>query len=100
MLLHMAGCYDGCVYIVEASSGNVEWCFQTDGKSSGDPMKSSPSVHPTTGFLWFGSHDKHLYCIDISVSKRYIVLTKMVSIPPSACLIKIHIKCILYILYI
>ena len=64
----IVGCYNGCVYVLGSESGSVEWCFQTDGMSSGEPVKSSPVVSASNGWVWFGSHDKHVYSIDVYVS--------------------------------
>ncbi len=33
------------------------------------PLKSSPCVDALTGWMWFGSHDEHLYAVDILVCK-------------------------------
>ena len=57
------GCYDGSMYVVSASNGNIYWAVEGD-----DSVKSSPAVHPSTGYVWYGSHDKHLYSIDIEVA--------------------------------
>ena len=59
------GCYDGSFYVLNRRHGDIHWCFQV---SNGEPVKSSPAVDPTTGWVWFGSHDRHLYCLDILVS--------------------------------
>lgn len=32
-----------------------------------EPIKSSPVLDPTTGLLWVGSHDQHLYALDVEV---------------------------------
>ncbi len=70
---YTVGCYDGCVYVLNSISGNIEWCCKTDGSMSNDPIKSSPIVHPSTGQVWFGSHDKQVYCIDINVSHSLLM---------------------------
>ena len=67
-LCSFLGCYDGRVYTLDCVNGDIVWCFETDGCSSDNPVKSSPTMHPRTGYIWFGSHDKHVYCIDIYVS--------------------------------
>lgn len=48
------------------STGEMYWTFQT-----GAAVKSSPCVDPQTGVVWVGSHDHHLYGIDI-INKRCI----------------------------
>ena len=63
------GCYDGCVYTLDSASGSIVWCYSTEGAESGEPVKSSPITHPSTGWVWFGSHDRHIYCIDIQVNE-------------------------------
>ena len=58
-----AGCYDGYLYVLEALTGIIHWALSV----SNEPIKSSPSVDPTTALVWFGSHDHHLYSVDIEV---------------------------------
>lgn len=41
-------------------TGKTHWTFQT-----GAALKSSPSIDPQTGVVWIGSHDHHLYGLDI-----------------------------------
>ena len=63
------GCYDGCLYVLDADSGKLHWTFaptMSDGETR--PIKSSPCVDGQTGWVWFGSHDEHLYAVDIIVS--------------------------------
>ena len=62
------GCYDGRVYTVARSSGEVHWCLH----SGSEPVKSSPCADPITRLIWFGSHDHKLYAIDIAVSGSMI----------------------------
>ena len=69
--LLFSGCYDGCLYSLCSSTGGIHWCFATKGSSTQEPIKSSPLPHPRTGFIWFGSHDQHLYAVDIHVSKSH-----------------------------
>ncbi|XP_019856550.1 PREDICTED: acyl-CoA synthetase family member 4-like [Amphimedon queenslandica] len=66
----IAGSYDGCLYVLHSLSGSIHWCFTTKGSLSEDPIKSSPIAHPVTGYIWFGSHDHHLYTVDICVSSE------------------------------
>ncbi|KAL5486532.1 hypothetical protein EMCRGX_G019026 [Ephydatia muelleri] len=56
------GCYDGCFYVLNRHDGDIHWCFQVPGR---EPVKSSPAVDPAKGWVWFGSHDQHLYCLDV-----------------------------------
>ena len=56
------GCYDGCLYVLDAITGDTFWQFQT-----GAEVKSSPCVDPTNGHVYFGSHDHCLYALDILV---------------------------------
>lgn len=69
--LLFSGCYDGCLYSLCSSTGGIHWCFATKGSSTQEPIKSSPLPHPRTGFIWFGSHNQHLYAVDIHVSKSH-----------------------------
>ena len=71
LLLLFSGCYDGCLYSLYSSTGGIHWCFATKGSSTQEPIKSSPLPHPRTGFIWFGSHDQHLYAVNIHVSKSH-----------------------------
>lgn len=56
----VAGCYDGKIYVLARSNGKITWAYQTQ-----DMVKSSPCVDLKTGFIWVGSHDGSLYCLDI-----------------------------------
>lgn len=60
--LHAIGCYDGCLYAYHAESGCLHWMFATGGA-----VKSSPCTDPNTGYVWFGSHDYHLYAVSLEV---------------------------------
>ena len=42
------------------NNGKITWAYQTQ-----DVVKSSPCVDLKTGFIWVGSHDGSLYCLDI-----------------------------------
>lgn len=46
--------------MLEKSSGNIIWTFQTE-----DLVKSSPCLDNQTGLVWVGSHDGYLYALDI-----------------------------------
>ena len=59
----IAGSYDGYLHVMDAMTGIIHWALNV----SNEPIKSSPSVDGLTGFVWFGSHDHHLYSIDIEV---------------------------------
>ena len=61
--LTYTGCHDGCVYTMCAETGTTHWCF----KSGEESCNSSPCVDPDTGLVWIGSHDQHIYAIDIQV---------------------------------
>ncbi|XP_064005393.1 beta-alanine-activating enzyme isoform X4 [Pogoniulus pusillus] len=58
--LTLHGCYDGLVYVLQSSDGEVHWTFVT-----GDTVKSSAVVDPGSGVAYIGSHDQHLYALDI-----------------------------------
>ena len=64
LVLH-AGCYDGSVFTVCSDSGTVHWCIKPGGSS--EPVKSSPAVDPVTGLVWVGSHDHHVYALNVCV---------------------------------
>lgn len=57
------GCYCGFIYVLRSSDGEVHWTFKTE-----DSVKSSPAVDPSTGLVFIGSHDQHVYALDIYVS--------------------------------
>ena len=42
----------------------VEWKFKTD-----DIIKSSPCVNRQNGYVYFGSYDKNLYCLNINIKQ-------------------------------
>ena len=48
------------MYVFNRFSGETHWTFQT-----GAAVKSSPCVDPKTGVVWVGSHDHHLYGLDV-----------------------------------
>ena len=56
------GCYDGAVYTLHTETGEIWWKFQT-----GAEVKSSPTVDPVTSWVIVGSHDKHLYALNLKV---------------------------------
>lgn len=60
------GCYDGHVFTLRCDSGDSYWCIKPGG--SPEPVKSSPCTDPVTGLIWLGSHDHHIYALDIYVS--------------------------------
>lgn len=37
-------------------------------------MRSSPCVDITTGLVWFGSHDHHVYTVNIEVRRIYSIM--------------------------
>jgi hypothetical protein len=51
-----AGSYDGNLYAVNATNGNLVWKFLT-----GDIVVSSPAVE--NGVIYFGSYDHLIYAI-------------------------------------
>ena len=55
------GCYDGCVYCLKSDNGGIGWRIQL----SSEPVKSSACVDEA--MAWVGSHDHHLYGIDVKV---------------------------------
>lgn len=55
------GCYDGKLYVFNRFTGETLWTFQT-----GAVLKSSPCIDPQTGVAWVGSHDHHLYALDVT----------------------------------
>lgn len=52
--------------MINISDGSLHWKFEAS-----DVVKSSPCLDLDTGLIYFGSHDKHLYCIDIQVDLIY-----------------------------
>ena len=58
------GCYDGNLYVLDAQSGSLYWKCQL---SKEQPIKSSPCVDMATGLIWCGSHDQHLYALNVEV---------------------------------
>ncbi|XP_068720110.1 beta-alanine-activating enzyme-like isoform X2 [Montipora capricornis] len=62
----IVGCYDGKVYVFNRCTGETHWTFQT-----GAAVKSSPCIDPQTGVAWCGSHDQHVYGLDV-INKKCI----------------------------
>lgn len=60
-LFHI-GCYDGLVYVLQSKDGEIHWTFATE-----DTVKSSAVVDPSSGLVYIGSHDQHVYALDIYV---------------------------------
>lgn len=60
-LFHI-GCYDGLVYVLRSKDGEIHWTFATE-----DTVKSSAVVDPSSGLVYIGSHDQHVYALDIYV---------------------------------
>lgn len=56
-LVYFGSSVDDSVHCLNATSGNREWQFFTDG-----PVRIPPTIHE--GRLYFGSDDGHAYCID------------------------------------
>jgi acyl-CoA synthetase len=54
------GGYDGALYILRTRDGAILWTFRT-----GDQIKASPALDPTSGYVWCPSHDPRPYCPDI-----------------------------------
>ncbi|XP_074848914.1 beta-alanine-activating enzyme isoform X3 [Carettochelys insculpta] len=61
----IVGCYNGLVYVLRSHNGEVHYIFTTE-----DAVKSSAVVHPSTGLVYIGSHDQHLYALDIYKKER------------------------------
>jgi outer membrane protein assembly factor BamB len=64
---HLKGSYDKCLYVLRIKDGSLKWKFETM-----EPIKSSPFINQENGYLYFGSHDKMLYCLDIEVKFKFI----------------------------
>uniref|UniRef100_UPI00398F2FC6 beta-alanine-activating enzyme isoform X2 n=1 Tax=Pristiophorus japonicus TaxID=55135 RepID=UPI00398F2FC6 len=56
----IVGCYDGSVCVLKGNDGETFWIFCT-----GNSVKSSPIVDPDLGLVFVGSHDQHIYALDI-----------------------------------
>ncbi|XP_038254643.1 beta-alanine-activating enzyme isoform X2 [Dermochelys coriacea] len=56
----IVGCYNGLVYVLGSQNGEIHCIFTTE-----DAVKSSAVVHPSTGLVYIGSHDQHIYALDI-----------------------------------
>jgi len=55
----VVGCYDGTVYTMGASTGEIDWKFPTGGE-----VKCSPTVD-LQGRVWVGSHSGRVFCLDL-----------------------------------
>ena len=58
----LVGCTDGGLYCI-AEGGVVMWTFATAG-----PIFSSPLLWEGKAFV--GSHDGHIYCVDVSTGSK------------------------------
>eukprot|EP00117_Sycon_ciliatum_P044246 scpid14572/ scgid3372/ Acyl-CoA synthetase family member 4; Aminoadipate-semialdehyde dehydrogenase; Protein NRPS998 len=56
----IVGCYDGCIYTCSMLDGGVLSSWQTS-----DIVKCAPAVDMATGNVWCGSHDGHVYCLQL-----------------------------------
>ncbi|KAM7168240.1 beta-alanine-activating enzyme isoform 2-T3 [Macrochelys suwanniensis] len=56
----IVGCYNGLVYVLRSHNGEIHCIFTTE-----DAVKSCAVVHPSTGLVYIGSHDQHIYALDI-----------------------------------
>ncbi|XP_006113560.2 beta-alanine-activating enzyme [Pelodiscus sinensis] len=61
----IVGCYNGLVYVLRSHNGEIHYIFTTE-----DTVKSSAVVHPSTGLFYIGSHDQHMYALDIYKKER------------------------------
>ena len=63
------GCYNGCVYTMLANTGSIHWCCSLahDNDNEVEPVKSSPVCDPSSGLVWVGSHDQHMYALNVEV---------------------------------
>lgn len=50
------------MYVLQSSDGEIHWTFVTE-----DTVKSSAVVDPSSGLVYVGSHDQHVYALDIYV---------------------------------
>ena len=66
----ITGSYDGYLHVMDAVTGAIYWALNV----SNEPIKSSPSVDSVTSLVWFGSHDHHLYSLDVEVCVLYSYL--------------------------
>ncbi|XP_067663037.1 beta-alanine-activating enzyme-like [Haliotis asinina] len=57
----VVGCYDNCIYVLCAVSGDIKWTYKTGGC-----VKSSPTLDPLTSHIIIGSHDGCLHSVDIN----------------------------------
>ncbi|KAL8542513.1 hypothetical protein ACS0TY_003394 [Phlomoides rotata] len=65
----VVGCYQGTIYFLHFSDGNISWSFQTNGE-----VKSQPVVDKCRHLVWCGSYDHNLYAIDY---KSYCCIYKL-----------------------
>lgn len=73
-LFLVEGCYDGCVYTLDAERGDIHWRYDTGGQ-----VKCSPTVDQVTGRVYIGSHSHMVYCLDVKVLSLFSVHNQTVS---------------------
>ncbi|XP_015119501.1 beta-alanine-activating enzyme [Diachasma alloeum] len=54
----IVGCYDGFLYCIDLTSGEIMWKLQT-----GDTIKCSAVFCSERKNIFFGSYDHHVYCV-------------------------------------
>lgn len=54
-----AACYTGVLYSIAVHDGSIAWTFKAEAE-----IKCSPIVDYSTGNIYFGSHDKNIYCLE------------------------------------
>lgn len=59
----IVGCYDGFVYYFHLKTGQIIWKFGT-----ADTVKCSAVFSSTRENVFFGSYDRHAYCISLKVN--------------------------------
>lgn len=60
---YVTGCYDGVIYVMDVSTGDLVWSFTTNGQ-----VKCSPVADEKSSLILIGSHDQNLYALSIEVS--------------------------------
>lgn len=63
------------MYCLNTTNGDVWWEFQTGGE-----VKSSPVLDINTGLVIFGSHDQHVYALNVEVIVLYLFSPKVLNI--------------------
>ena len=63
------GCDNGKMYKIDATSGTIQWEYQTNGKIRTDPIVVSSGTTGSINYVYFGSDDGCFYALNADNGK-------------------------------